>query len=115
MDILSIAGIVLAITAIVGGNLLDGGHTSQLIQLTAFLIVVGGTTGAVMLQTSFPVFLRAMNMLRWVIVTPEINMEETILKLVNWSEMSRREGLLALENASEEEQHLFPEKVCSCW
>jgi len=110
MDILSIAGIVLAITAIVGGNLLDGGYTSQLLQLTAFLIVTGGTMGAVMLQTSFPVFIRAMNMLRWVFVTPEVNMEETIEKLVNWSQMSRREGLLALENASEEEQHLFSRK-----
>jgi len=110
MDILSIAGIVLAITAIVGGNLLDGGNTSQLLQLTAFLIVTGGTIGAVMLQTSFPVFIRAMNMLRWVFITPEVNMEETIEKLVNWSQMSRREGLLALENASEEEQHLFSRK-----
>jgi len=110
MDILSIAGIMLAITAIVGGNLLDGGHTSQLIQLTAFLIVTGGTLGAVMLQTSFPVFLRAMNMLRWVFVTPEVNLQETIEKLVNWSQMSRREGLLALENASEEEEHLFSRK-----
>lgn len=110
MDILSIAGIVLAITAIVGGNLLDGGHTAQLLQLTAFLIVTGGTIGAVMLQTSFPVFIRAMNMLRWVFVTPEINIEKTIDKLVSWSQMSRREGLLALENASEEEQHLFSRK-----
>jgi len=110
MDILSIAGIVLAITAIVGGNLLDGGNTAQLLQLTAFLIVTGGTIGAVMLQTSFPVFIRAMNMLRWVFVTPEVNMEETIEKLVNWSQMSRREGLLALENASEEEDHLFSRK-----
>lgn len=110
MDILSIAGIVLAITAIVGGNLLDGGHTSQLLQLTAFLVVTGGTMGAVMLQTSFPVFLRALAMLRGVFVTPEINLQETIEKLVNWSQMSRREGLLALEDASEEEEHLFSRK-----
>ena len=110
MDILSIAGIVLAFTAIVGGNLLDGGQTSQLIQLTAFLIVTGGTLGAVMIQTPFTVFLRAMNMLRWVFITPEINLEETINKLVNWSQMSRREGLLALEDASEEEEHLFSRK-----
>ena len=107
MDILSIAGIVLALTAIVGGNLLDGGHTSQLIQLTAFLIVTGGTMGAVMLQTSLPVFLRAITMLRWAFVTPEINLQATIEKLVNWSQISRREGLLALENVSDEEEHLF--------
>ncbi len=110
MDILSVTGIILALVAIVGGNLLDGGHTSQLFQLTAFLIVAGGTMGAVMIQTSFPVFLRAMYMSRWVFVTPEIDFETTVEKLVNWSQMSRREGLLALENASEEEEHLFSRK-----
>ena len=110
MDILSIIGITLAFAAIIGGNLLEGGHTDQLFQLTAFLIVVGGTMGAVMLQTSIPVFLRALTMLRWVFVTPRVDIEGTIEKLVNWSQMSRREGLLALEEASEIEEDLFSRK-----
>lgn len=110
MDILSIIGITLAFAAIIGGNLLEGGHTDQLFQLTAFLIVVGGTMGAVMLQTSIPVFLRALTMLRWVFITPRVDIEGTIEKLVNWSQMSRREGLLALEEASEIEQDLFSRK-----
>ena len=110
MDILSIVGIILAFTAIIGGNLLDGGQFSQLFQLTAFLIVVGGTMGAVMLQTSLPVFWRAMLMSRWVFRTPELDIEKSIEKLVRWSQMSRREGLLALENASEEETDLFSRK-----
>ncbi len=110
MDILTIIGVILALTAIVGGNLLDGGNTDQLFQLTAFLIVGGGTLGAVMIQTSFPVFLRAMFMARWVVATPDINIQGTIEKLVEWSHMSRREGLLALENASELEQDLFSRK-----
>lgn len=110
MDILSIIGIILAFTAIIGGNLLEGGNTEQLFQLTAFLIVVGGTMGAVMLQTSIPVFLRALSMLRWIIFTPRVEIEGTIEKLVNWSQMSRREGLLALEEASEIEEDLFSRK-----
>lgn len=110
MDILSIFGIILAFTAIIGGNLLEGGHTGQLFQLTAFLIVVGGTLGAVMLQTSIPVFLRALSMLRWIFIAPRVDVEGTIEKLVHWSQMSRREGLLALEEASEIEQDLFSRK-----
>ena len=110
MDILSIIGVILAFTAIVGGNLLEGGHTDQLFQLTAFLIVGGGTLGAVMIQTSFPIFLRAMYMARWVFMSPNIDIQGTIEKLVEWSHMSRREGLLALENASELEQDLFSRK-----
>ncbi|TNF35672.1 MAG: flagellar motor protein [Gammaproteobacteria bacterium] len=110
MDILSLIGVILAFTAIVGGNLLEGGHTDQLFQLTAFLIVGGGTLGAVMIQTSFPIFLRAMSMAKWVFISPIIDIQGTIEKLVEWSHMSRREGLLALENASEQEQDLFSRK-----
>lgn len=110
MDALSIIGVLLAFTAIIGGNLLEGGHTDQLFQFTALLIVGGGTLGAAMLQTSLPVFLRAMSMARWVFVTPKVDVEATIEKLVSWSHLSRREGLLALEKASEVEEDLFSRK-----
>lgn len=107
MDILSIVGIVIAFVAILSGNLLEGGHLGQLFQLTAFLIVVGGTIGAVLLQTSLPVFWRAMTIVRWVFVTPKTNLLDTIEKILDWSHLSRREGLLALEDASESEEDLF--------
>ena len=107
LDLLSIIGVMLALLAIVGGNFLEGGHLDQLFQFTAFLIVVGGTLGAAMLQTSLPAFLRAMQMARWIFLIPPTNLAATLEKVVNWSHMSRREGLLALENASELETDLF--------
>ncbi len=110
MDILSIVGIVIAFVAILSGNVLEGGHIGQLFQLTAFLIVVGGTTGAVLLQTSLPVFWRAMVIVRWVFVSPRVDLLQTIEKIVGWSQLSRREGLLALEDASESEEDLFSRK-----
>jgi chemotaxis protein MotA len=110
MDTLSLIGVVLAFVAIIGGNLLEGGNTAQLFQFTALLIVGGGTLGAAMLQTSLPVFLRAMSMARWVFVTPKADVEATIEKLVNWSHLSRREGLLALEKAMETEEDLYSRK-----
>lgn len=111
MDILSIVGIVIAFVAILSGNLLEGGHFGQLFQLTAFLIVVGGTVGAVLLQTSLPVFWRAMLIVRWVFVTPQVNLLQTIEKIINWSQLSRREGLLALEAIAESEDDLFSRKA----
>ena len=51
MDILSIIGIAFSLIAILGGNFLEGGHIGSLLQLTAFVIVFGGTLGAVLLQT----------------------------------------------------------------
>lgn len=110
LDLLSVIGVVLALLAIFGGNFLEGGHLSQLFQLTALIIVVGGTLGAAMLQTSLPVFLRAMQMARWVFVMPPINLPTTLEKIVNWSQMTRREGLLALENSSDLETDLFSRK-----
>ena len=110
MDILSIVGLVIAFVAILSGNVLDGGNIGQLFQLTAFLIVVGGTVGAVLLQTTLPVFWRAMVIVRWVFVTPKVDLIETIDKIVNWSNLSRREGLLALEDISESEEELFSRK-----
>lgn len=110
MDILSAIGILLALAAILGGNILEGGHTSSLIQLTAFLIVAGGTFGAVLLQTSLPTFLRALKMLAWVFMPPKNRRAEQLERIVEWSQIARKEGLLGLETASEEEDDLFARK-----
>ena len=56
MDILSIGGIVLAIVAILGGQMLEGGHPSSILQATAFIIVMGGTVGAVMVNYPMAIF-----------------------------------------------------------
>ena len=110
MDILSILGVIIAFVAITSGSVLDGGNLDQLFQLTAFIIVFGGTVGAVLIQTSLPVFWRAIAIVRWVFVTPQIDLEQTIDKVVLWSQQSRREGLLALEEASEKENDMFSRK-----
>ncbi len=110
MDILSFIGLAVAFIAILSGNVLEGGQLGHLFQLTAFIIVFGGTVGAAMLQTTLPTFWRSMVIARWVFITPNVNQQETIDKIVNWSQLSRREGLLALENASEGETDLFSRK-----
>ena len=43
MDILTLAGLVVAFGGIIGGMLIEGGHVSSLLNGPAFLIVVGGT------------------------------------------------------------------------
>ena len=110
MDMLSMVGIMLALVAIVGGNILEGGHTSSLVQLTAFVIVAGGTLGAVMVQTPIRTFVRAMGMASWVFVPVKLQLEDTAEKIVNWSNSARREGLLGLESIAEEEQDPFARK-----
>ena len=48
MDLATIIGLLAGTGLILLGNILEGGHTGSLMQLTAFMIVTGGTLGAVM-------------------------------------------------------------------
>lgn len=103
-------GIFMAMVAILGGNVLEGGHTSSLVQLTAFVIVAGGTLGAVMVQTPIKTFVRSMKIAAWVFVPVKLRPEEAAEKIVNWSNIARREGLLGLEAIAEEEPDRFARK-----
>lgn len=107
MDIVSIIGIVVGLAAILLGQFMEGGHIGSLMQLTAFMIVVGGTLGAVMLQSSLRVFLDGLNMLKWVFRTPHVSPPETLQMLLEWSQHARRGGLLALEPFIEQQPDLF--------
>ena len=98
MDKISIFGLLLGLLAILGGQVLEGGHLSSLAQPTAMLIVLGGTLGAVMLQSPYATFVRGMKMVRWVWMPPVIDQAQLIRQITAWSHTARREGLLALEN-----------------
>lgn len=110
MDILTIIGFVLAFGAILGGNALEGGHLSSLLLGTAFLIVMGGTVGAILIQTPKKIFLRSLKVAVWVFKPPKIAINDTIEKIVGWSNVARKEGLLGLEPLVEVETDLFAKK-----
>ncbi|MCB1801583.1 MAG: flagellar motor protein [Gammaproteobacteria bacterium] len=110
MDLLSFIGVAIAFGAILGGNWLEGGHLDTLANGPAMLIVLGGTIGAVLLQTPLQVFLRCMRMLGMVFLPPRRALDETISKLVEWSKVARKDGLLGLERAAAEESDLFVRK-----
>jgi len=110
MDIFAIAGLITAFAAIVVGNWLEGGHLSSLLQYTAFLIVIGGTVGAVMLQTPGAIFKLAMKRASWVFVPPKLDNEQAIQAVLEWSNTARREGLLGLESLIGEQSDPFISK-----
>ncbi|MBL4761855.1 MAG: flagellar motor protein [Gammaproteobacteria bacterium] len=110
MDILSVLGLIIGVGSIIGGNLLEGGHIDSLIQLAAFVIVFGGTIGAVMLQTPLKTFVRSMRISVWVFFTPSTAGLEQIEKMVNWSNIARKEGLLGLEALAEMEENELSRK-----
>ena len=99
MDKISLFGLLIGLVAILGGQVLEGGHVGSLTQPTALLIVLGGTMGAVMLRSPYATFVRGVRMARWVWYPPVIDYLQLIKQITGWSQLSRREGLLALENA----------------
>jgi chemotaxis protein MotA len=97
MDKISIAGLLLGVGAILIGQILEGGHIGSLVQPTAFFIVIGGTLGAVMLQSPLAVFMNGLKMAKWVFLPPTTDPEQLITQIGHWSQVARKEGLLALE------------------
>lgn len=110
MDLLSFLGLVIGFGAILGGQVLEGGHIGSLINGPACLIVLGGTVGAVMLQSPFSVFMSSIKMSLWVIFPPKLKGDQSIEKILEWSNIARKEGLLGLEDIAENETDKFAQK-----
>lgn len=97
MDRGSLIGLGLALLAILGGQTMEGGHIGLFVQPAAFVIVMGGTLGAVLLHYPLPVFLQGVRMAKWVFRPPESEGVQLIRRVVQWSHTARQDGLLALE------------------
>ena len=110
MDILSCLGIVLALVAIIGGAILKGSSAGALVGSAAFVIVVLGTLAASLVQTPLPTFLRAWKIVAWVFMPPKSDPKAAIQKIVEWSNVARKQGLLGLESAVEGEKDAFLKK-----
>ena len=100
MDILSLAGIVLGVAAILLGNMLEGGLNSALINGPAAIIVFGGTFAAVLVQTPFSVMQSAFTRTIWLIYPPDHSLDELLNTLCKWSQTARKEGLIGLESSA---------------
>jgi len=101
MDVSSLIGIAVALIGIIGGQLLEGGYLSSLIQGAALLIVMFGTAGAVMVQSPEHVFARGVKMIKWIVVPPEFAPQRVIAEILGWSFSARKEGYLSLEQQAD--------------
>ena len=110
MDFGSLIGIAVALAGIIGGQLLEGGYVGSLLQSAAFLIVLGGTAGAVMVQSPTSVFLRGIRMAKWIVLPPDFEPQRLIADVMRWSLRARREGLLALDGEAGMEDDAFARK-----
>ncbi len=97
MDKLTLLGLMIGLLGILTGQILEGSDLSILFQGAAFLIVFGGTLGAVMVQCPSKVFISAIKMGKWAFVEPKLNERALLRQLSGWGTLARKEGMLALE------------------
>jgi len=100
MDKASLAGIILGLVAVFGGNVLEGGKISQVVNPIAFFIVAGGTVGATMLQFPMTTFVAAMKSFKQVMSPPASRSAALIEEIVGYASTARRDGILALETVA---------------
>jgi chemotaxis protein MotA len=97
MDITTIGGLVIAVAAILGGQALEGGHASSLLQLAALIIVLGGTIGAVAVAFPMSDFVKGLKMFGMALKNKKVDLAGLIAQLIELAGVARRDGVLALE------------------
>ena len=98
-DMTTLIGIPLALGFLVAGQALEGGTLSSVLQLTAALIVFGGTAGAVLVSFPLDQIRRAWRALRTVVTDRPPSAEQTIMEVVRLATQARRQGIMSLEHA----------------
>jgi chemotaxis protein MotA len=96
-DLATIVGITLGVGGILLGQHIEGGKVESILQPTAALIVFGGTFGATMISYPLPVFLAAWKKIIDVFTGEEEDLAAMARELIEFAIMSRRDGLLALQ------------------
>lgn len=97
MDIAALIGTFLGIAFILLGQAMEGGNIGQLLQITAFFIVGGGTAGAVFLSFPLEDFKTAGHCIKVVYFGKIPNFEEIIQEIIGYAQKARKEGVIVLE------------------
>ncbi|MCB1183748.1 motility protein A [bacterium] len=109
MDIATVVGIAVAFGLIVWSILL-GGSLSGFIDMPSVAVVVGGTIGALLINFPLPRILGLVGVFKKTFLFKLDDPDEVIGKMVRYAERARREGMLALEEDSENETDAFLRK-----
>ena len=91
-------------------SILLGGSLSGFIDMPSVAVVVGGTIGALLINFPLPKFLSMVNLFKKTFLFSLEEPDNVISKMVGYAERARREGMLALEEDSENETDEFLRK-----
>ena len=98
VDWMTLGGLLLAFGGIVGGLVLEGGELQDVAQVTAAIIVVGGTMGAVCVNTPGPVLRGALRRLKAVFFSTQVPLSVAVDEIILYANKARKTGLVSLED-----------------
>jgi len=96
-DLATLGGLLLAVGGILTGLMMEGGKIKDVAQVTAAMIVLGGTLGAVMVTTPLRVLLRAFKKLGRVFFDSAQPLAGTIDDIIGYAAQARKQGIVSLE------------------
>lgn len=103
MDKTSVIGLIIGVVAIGIGVFLKGVSLEVLINPAAFLIIIFGTIASVLIAFPTRVIKNVPHLFKIIFTEDEnVNFGELIKMFTEWAELTRREGILALEQKIEE-------------
>jgi chemotaxis protein MotA len=110
MDIFIIFGLLIGLSAVIVGNIIEGGTTAHLIQIAAAAIVFGGTLGAIIVSFPPKDILNALKGLKIAFYSKKTSEGLLIEEILGLLVIARRKGVLALENELEHVSDSFLKK-----
>ena len=100
MDIASLGGVVLGIVMLVFGIVSNGASMSSFIDTPSIIITIGGSLTSVLSSNKLPVFLGGLKSIKLPFLQKLSDPSDTIKSIIDLSNIGRKEGLLALEEAA---------------
>lgn len=97
MDPATIAGIIIALGALVAMATMEGASITSLLLAAPMILVFGGTIGAAMASTTLGDTINSLKMLPKAFLYKAPKLGKDVETLVELAEVARKEGLLALE------------------
>lgn len=97
MDLATLVGLILGFGALLGSLVVEGGNLKSLFNLSAVILVFGGTFGASMVGFPLKHSLGAMLIAKNAFLSKVEDPREVIKQLVDFTRKARREGILVLE------------------
>ncbi|NTW05067.1 MAG: flagellar motor protein [Peptococcaceae bacterium] len=97
MDLTLLFGLGVALFSLAGGFMMDGGHLGSLFEISAAVIVFGGTIGATAISYSLEELKNIPKLFKVALMPKILQPAQVIDMIVELAEDARREGLLYLE------------------